>query len=215
MTFADLYNEVINLRFSGADSTRTTQTQRWVNHALARIWNADEWIFKYGTASVAVTSGSSTVSSIPADFGMAIGLWRADGYPVLYRPIRDFEDLYLSLTSDTGAPQHFMVVDQAITVGPISNETSSTYTLAYEKRLTNLSADSDTPALPAQHHYLIVTGALSEGLRLMNDFTWEFQEQAFLQGIQDMRKEWLVDQRGEVTNWGRDQIEALPTAWGT
>lgn len=212
MTCNDLITEVQAIRFNGT-SPSSTQIQRWLNDRYAALWNADEWIFKYAKASVSVTDGSASVSSLPTDFGIPIGMWRADGYPLLYRPPRDFFNLYAGAT-DTGSPQFFTALNQAITVGPISNETSSTYTLVYQKRLTALVATTDTPAIPAEHHYLLVTGALSMGLRLFNDFTWEFQEQAWQQGIQEMRREWLVDQRGEVEVWGRDQIESLPTAWG-
>ena len=78
-----------------------------------------------------------------------------------------------------------------------------------------MTADTDIPLIPAAHHYLLVSGAMSEGLRLYNDFTWEFQEQAFLAGIQEMRREWLADQRGEAGVWGKDHVEVMPTFfWG-
>lgn len=210
MTFSDLRTEVRNLRFN---SNQDNSINRWINAALARIWNADEWTFKYATAAVSATTGSNTLGSLPSDFGIVIGLQRADGTPLRYMPPRAFFETYFSLTN-TGAPQHYTVVNGVVTVGPISNETSSTYELVYEKRLTNLVADGDTPAIPAQHHYLIVEGALSQGLRLYNDFTWQFMENGFLAGLEDMRKEFLSDQRGENVQWGRDSVESLPLSFG-
>ena len=212
MTVNDIITELQAVRFTGTSPT-ATQLQRWINDRYAALWNADEWIFKYGKTSVTVTSGSPDVSNLPTDFGIPIGLWRADGYPLLHRPPRDFYNVYAGAT-DTGSPQFYTAIDQALTVGPVSNETSTTYTLVYEKRLTALVGSTDTPAIPAEHHYLLVTGVLSLGSRIFNDFTWEFHEQAWQQGIQEMRREWLIDQRGEAGVWGRDQIEALPTAWG-
>lgn len=215
MTFADIRDEVRALRFANNTSLPTdTQIERWINDRYAALWNADEWIFKYAKVSnLTVTAGSTTVGNLPTDLGIPIGFWRDDGYPLVYQPPRSFYNIYAAST-DTGAPQFYTMFDQAITVGPTPSQSSSTFSMAYEKRLTNLTGDSDTPVIPAQHHYLLVSGALSLGSRLMNDFTWEFHEQGWQQGIEEMRKDWLVDQRGEVTVWGRDSVEALPTAWG-
>lgn len=211
MTFSQLVAEVETLRFNSAQST---SIQRWINDRYAALWNADEWIFKYAqVANLTTTAGSNALGNIPSDFGMALGLWRDDGYPILYAPPRDFFNTWQASTQQ-GSPQQFTVIDQTITLGPIADGSLNTYSMVYEKRLTPLVADGDIPAIPSQHHYLLVTGALSMGLRLYNDFTWEFQEQAWQSGIQEMRREWLNDQRGEVPQWGRDQVEALPTAWG-
>ena len=211
MSFADLYNEVLTIRFG---QENLVQAQRWVNEAYGRIWNTDEWIFKYGrVTNLTTTAGQNTLGSLPADLGIPLGLWRDDGYPVLYMPPRDFWNTWAAFT-DTGSPQWYTLIDQQIFLGPTAKDSLNTYQMVYEKRWLPLVNDTDQPAVPAEHHYLIVSGALSTGMRLYNDFTWEFQEQAFQQGIQEMRREWLIDQRGEATQWGRDQIEALPTAWG-
>ena len=34
------------------------------------------------------------------------------------------------------------------------------------------------------------------------------------ESIQEMRANWLNPQRGDVGQWGRDSVEALPTYWG-
>lgn len=210
MTFAQIVSEVQALRFN---AQQTSSIQRWVNDRYAALWAADEWIFKYGKANVTATAGSNLISDLPSDFGVSLGLWRADGYPLRWVPPRDFESLYQGST-DTAGPQFFTVINQAVIVGPTSNETSSNYLLLYEKRMTPLVADGDIPAIPPQHHYLLVVGALAMGLMLLNDFTFQFVEGQWQQGIEEMRREWLVDQRGEVAQWGRDAVEALPTSWG-
>ncbi len=210
MTLADLVAEVKTIRFNAQQGS---QIQRWLNDRLAALWNAEEWVFKYAKTTVTVTAGSSTVGGLPTDMGVPVGFYRADGTPILHRPPRDFYNQYAGGT-DTGAPVHYTALNQALTVGPVSNETSSSYTLVYQRRMSLLTTDTDVPAIPTEHHYLLVTGALSMGCRLYNDFTWTFQEQAWQQGIQEMRAEWLVDQRGEAGVWGRDPVEALPTSWG-
>lgn len=215
MTFNQIYSEVINLRFSQA---QLTSVQHWVNHRYAELWDMDEWVFKYQQATnLTVTAGSQILGNLPSPMGVVVALYRDDGYPVLYRPPRDFWDLYATLTDqeNTGDAQHYTIIDGVVFLGPIPSTSVSTYRMVYEQDFVPLVNDSDVPAIPSNYHYLLVTGALSEGCRLMNDFTWEFQEQDWQRGLQSMRERWLVDQRGEVGEWGRDQIEALPTAWGT
>lgn len=210
MTFEEIVSEVESLRF---DSNMSGSIQRWVNDRYAALWNADEWIFKYAQTPVTVTTGSSNVTGLPSNFGIALGLWRADGFPLRWIPPIAYFNLYEGAT-DTGSPNFYTIIDQSILVGPVSNETSSSYTLFYEKRLTSLVNDSDVPAIPEQHHYLLVYGALALGLALVNDFTFQFMDEKWQQGIAEMRQEWLNDQRGSVAQWGKDDVEALPTFWG-
>lgn len=211
MSVSDMITEVKNLRFSNGDST---QIQRWINDRYAMLWNMEEWIFKYAKVSnIGVTNGSTAVSSLPTDFGIALGFWRADGFPLRWMPPKNYQNLYYGAT-DTGSPEFYTAINQSLLVGPPSNETSSTYSLLYEKRLTALVNSSDTPAIPAEHHYLLPIGACALGCALNNDFTYQFLEQQWQEGIAAMRQEWLNDQRGDVTQWGRDDVEALPTFWG-
>lgn len=210
MTFAQICSEVQSIRF---DAGQSDSIKRWVNQRYAALWGAEEWTFKYAKANVTATTGTNTITNLPTDFGIATGLWRADGFPLRYMPPKAYENLYQGAT-DTGAPEFYTVINGSIYLGPTSNETSSSYLVLYEKRLTALVNDSDTPAIPAERHYLLVIGALALGLALYNDFTYQFIEQEWQQGIAEMKQEWLVDQRGDVTQWGRDDVEALPTFWG-
>ena len=209
MQFSDLVTEVRTLRF---DTSYDTSIKRWINDRYAALWNTDEWTFKYAKTTVTVTSGSASVTGLPADFGVAVGLWRADGYPLRYMAPKAYENTYAGAT-DTAAPTFYTIINASILVGPVSNETSSSYTLLYEKRLTPLVADGDVPAIPSQHHYLLVVGALALGLAVVNDFTFQFQEQRWQEGVQEMRRDWLADQRGDSLQWGRDEVETLPTMW--
>lgn len=210
MTLADLIAEVQGLRFTNGNATQIT---RWINDRYAALWGTDEWTFKYAQTAVTATDGDNQLSGIPSDFGIALGVWRADGVPMRWVPPKAFEDLYTG-SSSTGGPEFYTIIDQTIYVGPTSNETSSSYTLLYQRRLTPLVLPTDVPVIPPERHYLLVTGALAFGLMLNNDFTYQFLQQGWQQGIDEMRREWLNDQRGDSAVWGRDTVEALPTAWG-
>ena len=75
MNFVALQNAVIA---HGFDESDRSDAKNWINFRLGWIWDLDDWSFVQGTASVTVTSGSQTVTSMPTDFSLALGLNRAD-----------------------------------------------------------------------------------------------------------------------------------------
>lgn len=211
MNFSQITQEVQNIRFN---SGQTSSIQQWINNRYAALWGQEEWTFRYATVqNLTVTQGSTSLGNLPTDFGIPIGLWRDDGYPVIYMSPREFWNVYAGAT-DQGAPQFYTVENNTILLGPNPNVSSTTYTSKYERRFTPLVSDSDVPLLPSSCHYHLVIGALALGLQIYQDFTWQFMEERWQEAIQEMKREWLNDQRGEVRQWGRDGVEALPTYQG-
>lgn len=196
MTFKAIVDAVLAGRFK---ESQRADAKNWVNFRLAWIYDLEQWTFTQGAADVAVTAGSKTVSGLPADFASAIGLFRADGAELAPLDWHDYEQRYRS--ADAGAPEAFTVFGAGATtptvlVGPPSNETSSVYRLLYEKRATLLVADGDVPGIPEEHHFGLVHGGRSEGMKLQNDPTWQSVEQDFLATIDTMRRKWLNPMRG-------------------
>lgn len=198
MNFVQLQNAVLA---DGFAETKRSDAKNWINFRLGWIWDLDDWSFVQGTASVTVTGGSQTVSSMPTDFSLALGLQRADGTQLT--PIEEYVDFahrYVGTTNNqTGPPQAFTVVGSTIYVGPTSNETSSTYTLTYEKAPTLLSADGDIPAIPTQYHLALVHGAKAEGFKLSNVPLADSFDQDFQAAITAMRRKYLRSIRGAGT----------------
>jgi hypothetical protein len=199
MTFLQLQNELISVPAARFKETQRTSVTYWLNAALGEFWNADEWSFRNGTGNATVTAGSSALTGLPADFGTALGLYRADGVSVNYLRPRKFLEAYQASTL-TGLPTDYTLIGSSGLVGPVSSETA-TYQLLYEKALTQLSADADVPAIPAEYHYALVYGASVKGLVQEQDFTFQFAAGEWQKAIDSCRQNYLDDQRGQTTQW--------------
>jgi len=200
LTYKQIQDEVISLRFSESDRA---SVKNWINIRLAEVWSMEEWLFRRASASVSVTSGSTGITNVPSTFGTAHRLYRSDGIALRYIEPADYYDIYANQLQ-TGTPVDYTIINQTFLVGPVSGDTASDYLLLYEKRLTPLVADTDVPLLPGEYHYMLVPGAISFGMGLKSDFTFQFVEMGWQAAIASMRHEYLVDQRGESVQWGAD-----------
>lgn len=201
MTFAEIQDEVITARFNAG---QRASVKRWINYRYSWVWGHAEWPFKkVGPTSLTVTSGSQNVTE-PSDIARVIRL-----YTDLGEPVRELEperfDLAYSYHTYTARPTDYKVVNGQIVLGP-TPDANYTYKLAYEKALTELSADSDTPAFPSRYHYLLVMGAIATGLKLENDPTWQPLEQEFVEAVGAMSEDLLPPDRAGNTQYGRDYL---------
>lgn len=208
MSFLDLQNELISVPAARFKETQRASVMRWLNLAYAKLWVLDDWTFRQATGSPTVTAGSSTVGSVPTDFSNSLGFWRADGCELNYLKPRAFYNRYAGQTT-TGKPSDFTVVNGAVSVGPVSNETA-TYTLLYGRAAPELDDDGDVPLIPDKFHYLLVHGATIVGLVQEQDFTYQFQAGQWQEGVQTMQMEYLDDQRGQPAQFGSYDH---PSAW--
>lgn len=199
MNFKDLQDAVMSDRFREA---QRGDIKTWINSRLGMLWDSADWTFKHAKTTVTVTAGENVVSGLPTDFGTVRALRRSDGTRLHYLDPDDFDDAYFGQT-DTGLPYHFTVVNSAISVGPISSETNTGYGLFYNKAVTVLVDDNDTPNIPVDCHEAIVFGAAVEGLILQNDFTWQGMEQLWSAELQTMKEAYLIDHFGDAAQFGR------------
>lgn len=212
MTFKALQDEVIVVPSARFKEAQRASVKLWINFALAKLWNADDWTFRLGTATVNVTAGSTVVSGLPADFGIGMAMYRADGTPVNYLAARQWLNTYQGITA-SGQPDDYTIIGSSVLVGPVSSETA-VCTILYEKALTQLVGDNDVPAIPAEYHYALVYGASALGLVNENDFTWQFAMQQWQEALANMQQNYLAAQRGQTQQWGSwDDMSAL-TSWG-
>jgi hypothetical protein len=200
MTYADIFNEVINTRFNGAN---VNSAKLWVNLRYGMVWGDRDWTFATGHASASVAIGSNAVS-LPTDFGRVNAFLRSDGTPLVYLTPIDFDTTFYNVAVSTGTPDYYTVVNGQILVGPTSNVADTGYDLIYRKKFVKLVNDSDVPAIPEETHYMLVHGALATGLVIVNDFTWEFQEQAYQAILQSMRDGDTISDYGSTLQFQRD-----------
>lgn len=199
MTFADIQDEVITARFNAG---QRASVKRWINYRYSWVWGHAEWPFKkLGPTNLSITAADQTPTP-PADLHRVIRLWDDLGQPVRWLEPERFDLAYES-HDYTGRPSDFKVVNGVLTVGP-TPDASYTYHITYEKALTELSADGDEPAFPDRYHYLLVMGAISTGLKLENDPTWQPLEQEFIEAVSAMAEDLLPPDHTGNLQYGKD-----------
>lgn len=199
MKFDEILDQVLAEGF--APSKREAAKQ-WVNAAYQWLWDAEEWSFRTGVATVSVTAGSANVGALPTDFGIVLYLLNSDGEPL--RPIQDVRQFYaLYGDGEQGTPEAFTVVgSSSLRVGPVSDVTAADWTLVHQKQAIALSAGTDVPSIPANYHMGIVHKARADGMRLLGIPLWQPQLDAAVEVLDAMRQSYLSPIRGEIEQVG-------------
>lgn len=203
MTFLELQNALLP---AGVGNTarfkenQRDQVKAWINDRYAELWGLEDWTFRKGKVTVSVTAGSNVLDT-PDDFGIVLdnGLVTADGEPLTYVTVDEYMRRHLGGSS--GTPVCYTVVNRQILLDPTPGTTSSAWELYYDKALTLLVNNGDIPALPVEHHYMLVHGAEATGQVRMQDFTYQFSEQRWQNQLAAMRRNYLADQRGAPDQW--------------
>jgi hypothetical protein len=200
-TFLELQADVMGDRFVEG---QRDDVKRWINSTYWRVWTLEEWTFRYATANVTVTSGSQTVTNLPADLGLIRVFQRGDGTPLTWMEPEDFARVYHDpRASWTGLPEAYTVLNGVVSVGPASSETASDYQIEYEREWVKLVNDGDVPLLPdGCLSDILVAGPVALGQKEQNDFTWQFLFQTFQDGLDALRRGYLVS--------ARDAYQSLP-----
>lgn len=197
MTFLELQNELIAVPAARFKETQRESVKKWINYRYATLWSAEDWTFRRSITPLTITAG---VITMPTDFAAPLGLWDNNGTRLRWIPTRDFYTAHLPALT-TGSPSCFTVVDDQIILDPTPSG-NLTFQLHYEQKMTPLVNDTDVPGIPLEHHYLLVHGATATGSVGMNDFTYQFAEQMWTNGLDVMRRDYLEDQSEETVQWG-------------
>lgn len=192
MTFLQITDAILLNLF---DESSRSDAKNWCNHRYGWILAMEEWAFLNATATVTVTAGSQTVSSLPSDFGIALGLWDSDGRPLRYMTPQAFLTSYNTNLDSAGSPEAYTVIGDTILVGPTPDTTATDWQLAYELDGTPMSADGDIPIIPELFHVALIHGGRAEGMKLQHNPTWRDVEQDFLASIDAMKRRYLVKVR--------------------
>jgi hypothetical protein len=108
--------------------------------------------------------------------------------------VRDIRDSDADLTG-TGNPQAWYFTSET-TIAVYPPNSSVTLTVHYFKTPAELSADGDTPALPARYHGLIVDGAVIRAYRDSDNYDQADRAQQHLdRRLQQMADRLLAKQR--------------------
>jgi hypothetical protein len=204
MTFLQLQAAVMSDRF---DEAQRGDVRNWINAAYWDTWSLEEWVFRYATADVNVTSGSTAVTGLPSDFGTVRNFQRGDGGVIEWLDPVEWQRRYYNPRSPSvGLPQHYTVTNGVVTVGPASTETASDYQLVYEKEFTTLVNDGDLHKLPPGSDFVLVFGAAVLGLQIQNDFTWQFIEQKRQALVDSLKRAYLANTRDKNQAYAGDVL---------
>lgn len=205
LTFLELQAAVMGDRFR---ENQRGDVKSWINSTYWSAWSAERWTFRYATDLVTVTAGSNAVSGIAADVERVDSFQTSTGVRLQYLNPRRFEvDYYNAVSPSTGAPEAYTIIAGAVYVGPVSSESRSDYLMTYEKAYTALVNDGDVPLLPEGSQFsVLVFGAQALGLKLQNDFTWQFAEQTYMAGMDALRSDYLSDESDDDSVYPADPI---------
>lgn len=190
MNFLELQNFVLSDRF---DETQRNDVKKWLNHRYGRIWAQEAWTFKYTIATI--STAINDTSAAATGLQRIHSLWDSSvspGYTGMdaIRP----EDFYGWATRSPQIPAGYTVIGSTVYFDrPMSS--ARTFTAVGELAFDRLVDDADTPLLPEEFHETLGHGAISEGLRLEQDPTWQAAEEDFKAGIEDMKKAYLTSVR--------------------
>ncbi len=189
MTFAEIRTEVLarGSDYLNADAAGVTRVKRFVNTAYLEIVDMEHWPFReakaIGTAPLAV-----------ADLG------DIESVRVTNESNRRLDSLERrsndgDLTT-TGSPSSYYVTSgTVVTTYPIGG----TLQVSHWKVPAELSADGDTPILPARFHYLIVEGAMRKVYLDADNFEGATAVKQELEGgVELMRRSLGVAESGRI-----------------
>ena len=213
MTFKDIQDEVIALRFNSA---QRPYVKNWINNRYQMIWAAEDWRFKCNILSTSpnAVAGQPNLDGLPTDLGTVRELWyRKQGESMAQKVFAvspgQFSDMYENTTL-VGEPEAYTIRNDGlgpqVWVGPTPASTYQ-FNLYYDRRFARLSgggvntpgpmeADSDEPLWPVEWHHILVPAAMSLGLKLSQDPGWAEVQDDFLTQLQQMRGDLLPDSGG-------------------
>ncbi len=190
MTFADIYDEVITARFKSA---QTPQIKRWINLRESQIWAAAEWPWKITAPTVITVDDEMTIfSTLPEDFQTPLAVYDDLGNKLRYMIQSEFDATYQSVAINdvTGRATDFKFQDGTLTFGP-ALDAAYDFSFSYYRKPIHfdedranyvvgpMTEDTDEPIFDTEWHEIMTIGAISTGLKIENDPTWQSLEQEF------------------------------------
>lgn len=187
MTFLELQNDVLSDRFS---ETMRARAKNWINFRYGRLWAAEDWSFRYTNTTANVSANASTIPL--GTLQRPIAIWDTTQTP-FKEPLDSArpEVFYTASSSTSGTPVGFTVVGSNIILNQPVGSTRS-YQVFGELAFVPLALDADVPLIPSEFHLMLSSAAVSEGLRVENDPSWQGAENDFQAAYEDMKKSYLA-----------------------
>lgn len=193
LDFLGLYTELYARGFDYLNDggAGVTRAKRWINDAAHQIDDLEPWLYLQAS-----TTGTAPLTI--ADLGRVESVVDVANRNVLtFLDRRDVTDMYADLTT-TGSPAYYFVTGGTVVATyPVS---TVTLTVRYSKVTADMSATTDTPAMPDRFRMAIVEYAVAQAYRDVSN--WDGAAQATAAGDQIVRRmvEWNTLAQGMGTN---------------
>lgn len=196
MNYLAIRNSIIAAAF---DSSQDATVKEWATQAYTDIWNEAEWLFKRVDEVDAALVAGNRALALPADFGYALRVYDHEGDELEEVSYDEYSRYMLPdrLDGVLGWPAIYARHAGGIHVGAVP-DTNRTFKLSYRRavsayqvdgitiRVGGLSADTDIPLWPSQHHRILVHRGAMYGLGDENDVTAVNQEQLYELALKSM-----------------------------
>jgi hypothetical protein len=196
MTFAQLRTEFFARGFDylndgGAGLDRV---KRWVNEAMHELCEEADWPFLELTTSGAAPLSITDLRKILSVYNSTKAL------PLQWVPRHHLVATYGDLQT-AGTPRFYYIDANTVRVYPTATDTLA---VRYVRVPADLSADSDTPLVPARYRNLIVDGAVCRALYDAN----QFEQAAAVEQHRQRQLAWM--KRAELREAGDNPEVAIP-----
>jgi hypothetical protein len=129
-----------------------------VNEALQVVSAEEDWPWLQAATTFSTVAGTQAYSP-PSDWARTKALIIDGAYPIEWLPLTDIRSIPVATT---GAPTCFTVFAEELLLAPVPN---GAYTVKHDYYVSEaaLTAETDTPLLPASFHYAVVAKATELG----------------------------------------------------
>lgn len=160
MQFSELKAEVLarmGVPTGGDGLANTSRAGAWVNTALRKLTNERDWWWNlYTLTGLVINNG---LAALPTDFVHAVGL-SVSGFPI--EQISQADYLAQAVT-EMPAPFGYVIAGAELRLAPAPTGIINDTSFVYYRTDIPLSADGDTPRMPALHHDALVAYATYHG----------------------------------------------------
>lgn len=155
----------------GFEDTGNTRKLAILQDTVYDVCSREPWPFLEQTASITLSSGSTSVATLPSDFRAALALVIPSVGVLTPERLDTVTKSYLSQSSVSGQPYLYYFIGETMRVYPTpdANYTATLMYLRVHPVLTANSVEADI-LVPVRHHRVLVLGCLAK-LYAMEDDT--------------------------------------------
>jgi hypothetical protein len=213
LNFKELQDECVVFRFG---ENRRNSIKLWLNRRMQAVWGEAEWPFKRVNRQDVLTDTNGQLV-MPVGFRRAIAVEDNQGNALEYMVAEEFRENFQWNQVNLAPPSTYTTWNGQVLFDSNPGGIGIGFKLSYIRRICCYQSpgelkeglmvnDNDTPLWDPEHHFLLVLGATSTGLKLENDFTWSALEDEFGMALTEMKDDLLPPDAVGTTQYGADNL---------